>query len=129
MEDIAGNLNFIPKHGDFKNISKSSKGKSCNTEFQNGLKLKIVSDKNFNLYRATTIKGYQPRPCEVIFARAADCKEVTFLSAFVFGKKEKLPELEILKSSEKEIEFKVKSNGKDYTVTVKPEAKTIEIKN
>ncbi len=103
----AGKLDFLPERGKFTDIVCGTKGKSGEFFFENGLKAKIVSDQDFKLCKATSIKGYQPNPCDTMFARAEATKAITFLAAFAFGKDSLPPDLKILKSNVDEMEFQV----------------------
>ncbi len=100
-------LDFLPERGRFTDIACLPKARSGEFAFDNGLKARIIGDQEFTLCKATTIKGYQPTPCDTVFARADAMKAVTFLAVFACGKEAQLPDMKILKSGAKELEFKI----------------------
>ncbi|HUT35356.1 MAG TPA: hypothetical protein VNE39_17850 [Planctomycetota bacterium] len=117
----------LPKRGAFTDIEGGPCGKELRVEFGNGLKMRLVADRELQAFKAVTVGGYQAQPMEVTFARAADAKEATFLAAFVLGKDVEPPALRIRKSGPDALVMEVESKAGTHTITVEPPKKAVSV--
>ncbi len=117
----------LPKRGAFAGIEGGPCGKELRVDFANGLKMRLVSDRELQAYKALTVGGYQAGPMEATFARAAGATEATFLAAFAFGKDAEPPALRIRKSNADALVLEVEAKTGTHTITVEPSKKAVSV--
>jgi len=120
-------LPHLPKRGQFEQISGGACGKELLVEFENALKMRLVSDAELHAYTAVTVGGYQADPMEVTFARRAKAKDAAFLAAFTLGEASQPPALKIINTDMKELVFQVLTPDKNYTVRIRPDEKSVSV--
>ncbi|MBM4036981.1 MAG: hypothetical protein FJ290_00580 [Planctomycetes bacterium] len=118
----------LPKRGAFTEIEGGPCGKELRVDFANGLKMRLVSDRELAAYKALTVGGYQAGPMEATFARLADATEATFLAAFTLGKDAEPPALRIRQSTADAIVFEVGTPVARHTIAVHPRAGKAEVR-
>ena len=107
MTPLADPPVHLPQHSDFTRIEGGPAGKALRVDFGNGLKMRLVSDRDLDFYKAIGVAGWQASPAEVTFARARNVRAVTFLAVFRFGKKSLPPEGKIIHADEDRLEIGV----------------------
>ncbi len=85
--------------------------------------MRLLADQKMHGYKAMSWGGYNGDAMEATFARLPKAKEANFLATFVAGKDGEPAVGKILRSSAKEIAFKVKTGKKTYTIRIDLEAK------
>lgn len=121
-------LPHLPKRGAFREIEGGPCGKELRVDFANGLRMRLVSDRELQAYKAVTVGGYQAQPIEATFARASEARDATFLAAFVLDKDAEPPALRIRESTAKAIVFELATPTASYTIEVEPGAGKAEVR-
>jgi hypothetical protein len=121
-------LPHLPKRGAFAEVEGGPCGKELRVDFANGLKMRLVSDRDLQAYKALAVGGYQAQPMEVTFARAADAQEATFLAAFTLGTDPEPPALRIRESKADTMIFEVSTPAARYTIAVDSRGKKAEVR-
>ncbi len=116
----------LPKAGAFSQIQGGPCGKEIRIDFENALKMRLVSDGDLEACKGLTFGGYQGTPMEFTFARRTG-REAAFLAAFTLGKDTQPPALAILKSTPDELAFEVKSAARAWNVTIRPKDKKVTV--
>jgi len=115
-------IDFIPdpKNSFFSEIKGGPAGKALDILFGNGLKMHLMSDVPFEPFRAMSHGGYESVPMEVTFARRTQAKGVNhFLATFSYGADISPAAGAILKSTDEEIQFSIKSEKEGmYLITI-----------
>jgi len=117
----------LPKRGGFTDIEGGPCGKELRVDFANGLRMRLVADRDLQACKAITVGGYQAQPMEVTFARAAGARDVTFLAAFVLGKEAEPPSLKIRETSQHMLVLEVETASAAYVVTVEPLGRKVSV--
>lgn len=118
----------VPERGEFSQMEGGKCGKELRVDFENGLKMRLVSDGEMEAYKGLTIGSYQATPMEFTFARRAKCKQATFLAAFSLGADLEPPPLKIVKNDAKEMVFELAFKEKTYLLSVSPGEKKATIR-
>jgi len=114
----------VPEAGIFSRMEGGKCGAELRIDFQNDLRMRLVSDGDMEAYKGLTVGSYQATPMEFTFARRSNAKDATFLAAFVLGKEKEPPLVKIVRSSQDEIRFEISTAAKTYTVTIRPAEKS-----
>ena len=117
----------VPKGGVFSQMEGGPCGRELRIDFGDSLRMRLICDGDMSAYKGVTVGTYQATPMEFTFARREGAKEATFLAAFTPGKDVEPPALRIIKSEAKELAFEVKAADKTYTVTIKPDQKSVAV--
>jgi len=120
-------LPHLPRRGGFTGIEGGPCGKELRLDFGNGLKMRLVADRELQAYKALTVGGYQAQPMEVTFARALGAREVTFLAAFTLGKETEPPALRIRSADKETLVLEVETAAATYAITVEPGKKKASV--
>jgi hypothetical protein len=120
-------LPALPKLGAFSDIEGGPCGRELRVDFANGLKMRLVADRELHAYKALTVGGYQAEPMDVTFARAAGAREVTFLAAFTLGKDSEPPALRIRKNEPDGLILEIETPTTRHTVTVSQRARAARV--
>ncbi len=115
---VVEGLPFLPEAGDFERVEGGSAGREVSVTFGNQLKMRLVSDRDFQVYKALTVGGWQAEPREVTFARVTDTAEVMFLAGFSFGADKTPPKLRIVRSDPDDMLLVVEFGGKIHRIAV-----------
>jgi hypothetical protein len=120
-------LQYPPPIGTFKDVEGGACGKEVRIDFGNNLKMRLVSDKDLEVYKAVTAGTYEARPIDVTFARAKDATEATFLAGFTDEKDAEPPVLRIKSSTPEKMVLEIEMPEGTQTITVDTQAKTAAV--
>ena len=116
-----------PPIGTFKDVEGGACGKEARIDFGNNLKMRLVSDKDFDVYKAVTAGTYEARPMDVTFARISNATEATFLAGFTDEKDVEPPVLRIRSSTPEKLVLEVEMTGKTQVITVDIQTKNAAV--
>jgi len=116
----------LPKAGAFSQIQGGPCGKELRVDFENLLRMRVVSDGDMEAYKGLTVGAYQATPMEFTFVRRSGA-EAAFLASFTLGKDKEPPALTILKSTPEEMVFEVKAPARAWNVTIRPKDKKVRV--
>ena len=125
---VAGMLECLPSKGQFAQLAGGPAGKTATVAFAgNALKMRLLSDGDFELFKAVTVGGYQAMPMEVTFARRGKTTQASFLAAYSVGKDREPPALRLLPAEGGKLAFEVKTVTKTYTFTIDLKVKCVTV--
>ena len=126
-QKIESPLQYPPPICTFKDVEGGACGKEARVDFGNNLKMRLVSDKDFDMYKAVTAGTYEAKPIDVTFARTSNATEATFLAGFTDEKDAEPPVLRIMSSTPDKLVMEVETPGKTHTITVDIQAKSAAV--
>ena len=129
VSPVAGTLECLPPKGQFAQVAGGPAGKTATVTFaDNGLTMRLLSEGDFELFKAVTVGGYQAMPMEVTFARRGKTRRASFLAAYSVGKEREPPALRLLPVEGEKLAFEVKTATKAYTFTIDPKSSSVTVK-
>ena len=111
----------------FKDVEGGACGKEARIDFGNNLKMRLISDKDFDMYKAVTAGTYEAKPIDVTFARISNATDVTFLAGFTDEKDAEPPVLRIKTNTPDKLVLEVVMPDKTQIITVDIQAKNITV--
>ncbi len=115
------------EHDAITNITGAPSEKLVLIDFENGMKMKLVSDKSFDIYKGETYGGQWQGDMDVTFARMADSTQGAFLAAFSHGTDKPLPQLQIISNSPHEILLSIATREKTYRININLPEETVSV--